>query len=91
LKATSNDKFYIVDPSDNVIAYFDEKGLAVTELTATGLKVNESGRYEAVYDGSSPYLLSHKLAEIFNTLLDHSAMHGAAADERNSIRERLGV
>lgn len=73
LKAASNDKFYIIDPSDNVIAYFDKKGLTVTELTATGLKINALGRYEAVYDGSSPYSLSHKLAEIFNTLLDHRA------------------
>ena len=71
LKAASNDKFYIIDSSDNVIAYFDEKGLTVTELTATGLKINELGKYEAVYDGSSPYSLSHKLAEIFNTLLDY--------------------
>lgn len=91
LEATSNDKFYIVDSSNNVIAYFDESGLTVTELTATGLKINQSGRYEAVYDGSSPYLLSHKLAEIFNTLLDHSAMHVAAANERNAMRGRLDV
>lgn len=93
LDASQNDKFFIIDKNENVVAYFDANGLTVTNILAYGIAYdNTTSRYIQAEDlAGTEYSLSTKLVSILNELLDIQSLNATQNGRLDDAEDRLGV
>ena len=92
LDATDNDSFFITDKDMNVIAYFNEGGLYITDVITKGIKFNGTTFEVAeVKNGALEYSVNEILVQLLNETADHSNTINNHEDRIDSIEETLKI
>lgn len=90
LDASGDDTiFFIVDNQNNVLAYFDSRGINVIDLYGHGITQDaQTGKY-VVTNGRGQYSLNTKLKDILNDIIDLRGIDATTNNRLNNIEDRL--
>lgn len=93
LDASEAKKFFIIDGNDNVLAYFDERGLVTTNIIANGIIYDsENNEYKATgHVENSEYSLNEQIATILNKIIDIEAIDTEQNGRLNDLEARMAI
>ena len=92
IDGTASDKFYIVDPNGNVVAYFGAEGLVTTDLWTHGVIVNNDGVYatdDGNLSGNTPISLNAQIVDLQNRMSDKTARVASLENRLSHVQQAM--
>lgn len=89
---TDSDRFFIVDPNGNVVAYFGSEGLVATDVWTQGVVVDADGVYvtdNGNLKGNIPISLNAQIVDLQNRMSDKTARVASLENRLSHVQQAM--